>query len=90
VRLGCASGLEFAAGPAGERDGAHRGEKAERGLEVAPGICWALVPAQPLAEQQVRTCQVGCRGRAAENVDRLLVELASLVGRGHQSLVPGE
>jgi hypothetical protein len=59
-------------------------------LQLAPGICWALVSAQPFAEQQVRTRQVGCRGGAAENVDGLLVEFAGLIGRGHQRRGPGE
>ena len=45
-------------------------------MQVVPGIDWALVPAQPFAEQQMRTRQVGCRGGAAENVDDLLIELA--------------
>jgi hypothetical protein len=59
-------------------------------LQVVPGICWALVSAQPFTEQRMRTRQVGRSRGAAENVDGFLVELSGLIGRGHQRRAPGE
>jgi hypothetical protein len=65
--------VQLALGPRGERMNAHPGEHGMGGAQVVARIGAAPLAPQPLAVEEVGTCELDAQSRASEPGDRLAV-----------------